>query len=369
MIGITLYYILPFIIVLGVLIFFHELGHFLMAKLFRVKVETFSLGFGPKLLRRRWGETEYAISALPLGGYVKMLGEDPEDQDIPVEDLERSFTHQPLKKRLAIVAAGPLFNLFLAIPLFFVSNLITGAQIMLPEVGAVSEGSPAERAGLKGGDLILKVDGKEVHVWEDLRRIIGDSKKEVLELEVDRKGDVLLFQVTPEIKRVKNIFGEEKEQRVIGITASQRFKNLKLGVWESFLGSFKKTYEVVYLTIYTLVKLVERVLPLSSVGGPLMIGQMTGQIAQENWVYLFPFMGVISVNLAILNLLPLPVLDGGLIFMFLLELAIRRPLSIKVKEIVQKVGVAFLVLIMILVTWNDLMRIDLVRGLLRRFLE
>lgn len=366
---IALYYIIPFLVVLGALIFFHELGHFLMAKAFNVKVETFSLGFGPKILKKRWGETEYAISALPLGGYVKMLGEDPGEQNIPYEELQRSFMQQPLKKRLAIVAAGPIFNLLLAIPLFFLSNLITGAQILLPEVGSVTEGSPAERAGLKAGDLILSIDGKEIKSWEELRETIASSTKGSLSIVVKRQGEVMRFEVTPEVKKVKNLFGEEKEQKVIGIAASQKYKRLEMGVLDSFIGAFKRTYEVIYLTIYTLIKLIERVLPLSSIGGPLMIGQMTGQIAQENWAYLFPFMAVISVNLAILNLLPLPVLDGGLILMFLVEFVIRRPLSIKVKEVVQKVGVAFLVLVMILVTWNDLMRIEVVKGLVKRFLE
>lgn len=366
---IAIYYIIPFLVVLGILIFFHELGHFLMAKAFDVKVETFSLGFGPKLLKKRWGETEYAISALPLGGYVKMLGEDPSEQDIPYHELQRSFMHQPLKKRLAIVAAGPIFNLLLAIPLFFISNLITGAQILLPEIGSTTEGSPAERAGLKAGDLVLSIDGKEIRSWEELRDTIARSTKATLTIVVKRQGEVMAFEVTPEIKKVKNLFGEEKEQRVIGITASQKFARLEMGLVDSFIGAFKRTYEVIYLTIYTLIKLIERVLPLSSIGGPLMIGQMTGQIAQENWAYLFPFMAVISVNLAILNLLPFPVLDGGLILLFLVEFLIRRPLSMKVKEAIQKAGVAFLVLVMILVTWNDLMRIELVKGLVKRFLE
>lgn len=368
MMAIGIYYVLPFVVVLGVLIFFHELGHFIMAKVFGVKVETFSLGFGPKLVKKKWGETEYAIRALPLGGYVKMLGEDPGEQDIPFQELHRSFGNQSLGKRLAIVAAGPIFNLFLAIPLFFLSNLISGAQILLPEVGAVTEGSPAEKAGIKPGDLIVEVDGKGIKSWDELREAIATSSKESLVVVAKRQGELVKIYVSPEIKRVKNIFGEEKEMRILGISASQRFMNVKMGVWASLLGAFRKTYEVLYLTIYTLIKLIERVLPLSSIGGPLMIGQLTGQIAQQNWTYLFPFMGVISVNLAVLNLLPLPVLDGGLIFMFLIEFVIRRSISQKLKEMIQKVGIAFLVLVMLLVTWNDLMRIEVVKELLKRLL-
>ena len=368
MMNIAVYYILPFVIVLGVLIFFHELGHFLLAKAFGVKVETFSLGFGPKLIKKKWGETEYAISLLPLGGYVKMLGEDPEEQEIDPGEIHRSFMHQKITKRIAIVAAGPIFNLLIALPLFFVSNLVMGARIMTPEVGGTTPDSPAERAGLRKGDVILEIDGKKVDTWDDVRKLIADSRDETIRIVIKREGATIPLEVKPEVRKVKNLFGEEKEQKMIGIVSAQKFTTMEIGLWDAFKDSFQKTWEIIYLTIYTLIKLIERVLPLSSIGGPLMIGQMTGQIAQENWGYLLPFMAIISINLAILNLLPFPVLDGGMILMFLLEAIIRRPLSLKSKEIIQKVGIGFLILIMILVTWNDLMRIHSIRSLFEKLI-
>jgi len=368
MMNIALYYIIPFVIVLGVLIFFHELGHFLLAKAFGVKVETFSLGFGPKLIRKKWGETEYAISLLPLGGYVKMLGEDPEEQEIDPKEIERSFMHQSILKRIAIVAAGPIFNLLLAVPLFFVSNLFIGARIMTPEVGGVTPDSPAEKAGLRKGDLILEIDGKRVQTWDDVRKMIIDSREETLNVIIEREGERLSLKVEPEVKRVKTLFGEEKDQKVIGIISAQKFTSVEIGLWDAAKDSFQKTWEIIYLTIYTLIKLIERVLPLSSIGGPLMIGQMTGQIAQENWGYLLPFMAIISINLAILNLLPFPVLDGGMILIFLFEAIIRRPLSIKAREIIQKIGIGFLIFVMILVTWNDLMRIRSIKTLFEKLI-
>ncbi|MFO7785706.1 MAG: RIP metalloprotease RseP [Thermodesulfobacteriota bacterium] len=357
---VLMYYILPLVIVLGVLIFCHELGHFLVAKLFDVKVLRFSLGFGHKLVARTIGETEYRISAIPLGGYVKMLGEsegDEGEEPIPPSDLKRAFNMQHPLKRIAIVAAGPAFNFFLAFLLFCGLHLAMGAQIMLPEVGQVSEGSPADLAGIKKGDVILSVEGRPVASWEDLKGQVEHRAGDPLVFLVRRSDRTLGLTVTPEHSSVKNIFGEEVSAALIGIVASGEFETVKLGFGKAVVEAASRTWEVTKLTILTVVKLFQRIIPMETVGGPIMIGQMTGQIAQESFLYLIPFMAIISINLGILNLLPVPILDGGVIVFLFLELIIGKPLGLRKREIAQKIGLFLLITLMVVVFYNDIARL------------
>lgn len=351
-----LYYIIPFIIVLGVLIFFHEFGHFLIAKLFNVKVLKFSLGFGPKLIGKKIGETEYLVSAFPLGGYVKMLGED-DDQEIIPEEVHRSFYKQPVVNRIAIAAAGPIFNFLLAFLLFCGIYIIAGYPIMTAEVGQVRPDSPADKAGILKGDIIEYVEGKKIDKWRDIKKFVEKSPDRGLKM-VIRRGDKRISTIVfPEEEIVKDIFGEEIKSALIGIVASGNVKKLTLGPFKAIEEGGKKTWEMTALTVLTIVKLIQGVVPLKTLGGPIMIGQLTGEIARENLSYLLPFMAIISINLAILNLLPVPVLDGGLIFFFLIEIVIRKPISIKKREIAQKIGFFILILLMAFVFYNDLLRI------------
>jgi regulator of sigma E protease len=356
---IFIYYIVPFVIVLGVLIFFHELGHFLVAKYFGVKVLKFSLGFGPKLVGKKIGETEYLISFFPLGGYVKMLGEDPHETDEPLslEEQMKSFSNKHVLKRISIVAAGPLFNLFLALMIFFGFYLFAGSQVMTPEIGQVREDSPADKAGLLKGDKIVAIGGKPLETWTEIKGVVQDSAGRPLKFTVKRADKLLTFTVVPELSVVKNIFGEEVKSALIGIVASGKFKKVILGPWDSIKEGLRKTWEIMELTCLTILKLFQRVISIKTIGGPILIGQMTGQLAQENWIYLFPFMAVISINLSILNLLPIPILDGGFIIFLLIELAVGKPLNIKKRELAQKVGIFLLVLLMAVVIYNDLTRL------------
>ncbi len=355
---VLIYYIIPLVIVLGVLIFCHELGHFLVAKLFDVKVLKFSLGFGNKLVGRTIGETEYRISVIPLGGYVKMLGENGEtDEPVSPSDLKRAFNVQHPLKRIAIVAAGPLFNFFLAFLLFCGLHFAMGVQIMLPEVGQVSEGSPADLAGMKKGDLVLSVEGRPVASWEELKRQVEHRAGEPLVFLVSRSNRTLELTVTPEPSSVKNIFGEEVPTALIGVVASGEFQAVKPTPGKAVLEAAVRTWEITKLTILTVVKLFQRIIPIETVGGPIMIGQMTGQIAQESFLYLIPFMAIISINLGILNLLPVPILDGGVIVFLLVELMIGKPLGPKKREIAQKVGLFLLITLMVVVFYNDITRI------------
>ncbi len=356
---IFLYYIVPFVVVLGILIFFHELGHFLVAKHFGVKVLKFSLGFGPKLIGKKIGETEYLISLFPLGGYVKMLGENGEEGGEPLTPQEemKSFSNKHPLKRIAIVAAGPLFNLFLALLIFCGFFLIAGTQVMIPEIGQVREGSPADKAGLLKGDVIVAIEGTPLETWAKIKDVVQDSAGKPLQFTVKRRDESLTVTVIPEISVTKNIFGEEIKSALIGIIAAGKSKQVFLGPLESVREGFGKTWEITKLTCLTIVKLFQRVISIKTLGGPILIGQMTGQLAQENWVYLFPFMAVISINLGILNLLPIPILDGGFIIFLLLELIAGKPLSIKNRELAQKAGIFLLVILMAVVVYNDVTRL------------
>ncbi|WP_035253525.1 RIP metalloprotease RseP [Desulfatiglans anilini] len=355
-----IYYVLPFVVVLGVLIFFHELGHFLVAKLYGVKVLKFSLGFGPKLTGFKRGDTEYLISAVPLGGYVKMLGEKDDEEDegpLSAEEAARSFSNQTVGRRIAIVAAGPVFNLLLALVIFCLTFLVSGAQVLVPEVGQVREGSPAETAGFQKNDMIVAVDGIAVDTWEQVQEMVKHHEENEMTFTLQRDGAMLEVRVRPEVTTIENIFGEEVRTALIGIVSSGAFKTVPLGPLQAVWEGARRTWEMVVLTWMTIVKLFERVVPIETLGGPILIGQMTGQLAQENWTYLFPFMAVISVNLGILNLLPVPILDGGVILILLVEWVIRKPISPKAKEMAQKAGLFVLLMLMAIVFYNDISRL------------
>jgi len=353
-----LYYVLPFIVVLGILIFFHEMGHFLIAKYFGVKVLKFSLGFGPKVLGKRIGETQYLISAVPFGGYVKMLGEsDGDSEPLTAEDEKRSFSHQHVLKRIAIVAAGPLFNLFLALFIFCIFYLATGVQVMTSEIGEVRENSPAENAGLRKGDEVVSIDGAAVKSWSEIKDMVQRSSEKPLVVTVKRGEDFFTVEVVPEVSSTTNLFGEEIKSPLIGIVSAGKFIHVDLGPLGAIKEGFNRTWEVTKLTFLTILKLFQRVIPIKTLGGPLLIGQLTGQLAEENLAYLIPFMAVISINLGILNLLPVPILDGGFILFLLIELVLGKPLSIKRRELAQKVGLFLLILLMAVVFYNDVSRL------------
>jgi regulator of sigma E protease len=353
------YYVLPFVFVLGVLIFFHELGHFLVAKSFGVKVLKFSLGFGPKIIGRQIGETEYLISCIPLGGYVKLFGEgqDEELEGVSPDDLKRSFSQQHVLKRIAVVLAGPVFNFLLAFLVFCLFFMAVGKQVMTPEIGQVRAESPADSAGLKKGDVIVSMDNVDVGSWDQIKEKVEESGGKPIQFWVKRGENLYQTRIIPEVSTVKNIFGEETSSYLIGVVASGKYIQVPLSPPTAIKEGTKRTWEVTELTVLTIVKLLERVVPIKTLGGPIMIGQMTGQIAREDMTYLIPFMAVISINLAVLNLLPIPILDGGLIFFLLIELFTGKPIGLRKRDWAQRVGLFFLILLMAFVIYNDLTRI------------
>ncbi len=344
------------VIVLGVLIFFHELGHFLCAKAFGVGVEKFSLGFGPKIVGKKIGRTEYCISAVPLGGFVKMVGEQP-DEEIDPKDIPLSFTHKQVGKRMAIVAAGPIFNFFLAVLIFFIVFGISGITALEPVVGKVSKDSPAYSAGLKKGDRIASIDGEKVEHWSEMAEVISRSRGAPLELVVRRAGEKVEISVSPEKQKVKNIFGEERDRFVIGITASGDTVTKRLGLGRAFKESLARTWLITKLTIVSVVKLIQGAISVKTLGGPIMIAQMAGEQVEQGAANLLFFIALVSINLGILNLLPIPVLDGGHLMFFSIEAVTGRPVSLRTREIAQQVGILLLMMLMVFVFYNDIMRI------------
>jgi regulator of sigma E protease len=348
--------LIGFAIVLGVLIFFHELGHFLCAKAFGVGVEKFSLGFGPKILGKTVGRTEYCISAVPLGGFVKMVGEQP-DEEIDPRDRPLSFTHKSVGRRILIVLSGPLFNFFLAVVIFFLVFAVSGLVEVKPVVGEVREGSPAAKAGLEAGDRFVRIEGQEVDSWSDMAALIGESRGETITVTLSRDGKTLERRITPRKESMENIFGEKQARYVIGITAAGETANRRLGVIGAFKESLVRTYLITKLTIVSVVKLIQGAVSVKTLGGPIMIAQMAGEQAEAGAVNLLFFIALVSINLGILNLLPIPVLDGGHILFFTIEAVTGRPVSLKTREIAQQLGILLLMMLMIFVFYNDIMRI------------
>jgi len=349
--------ILAFVVVLGVLIFFHELGHFLVARLFGVGVEKFSLGFGPRLFGKKVGLTDYRVSVIPLGGYVKMVGEDPTKEMDPV-DIPISFTHKHVFKRMLIVAAGPAFNLLLAVIIFFGIYQISGTYILKPSIGGVQDGSPAQAAGLQAGDAIAAIDGMPVANWDEMAALITGSGGKSIAVTIQRpEWDRFTVTVTPQTTTSKNIFGEDIQRHIIGISSAGEVVNLRLNPLESIVESVKQTYNITKLTIVSIVKLIQGAVSSKTLGGPIMIAEMAGQQAREGAVNLVFFIALLSINLAIINFLPIPVLDGGHLLFFMIEAVTRRPVNTRTREVAQQAGIFILIGLMIFVFYNDITRI------------
>ena len=344
------------IIALGALIFIHELGHFIFAKTFGVGVEKFSLGFGPKLFGKKVGDTEYLISALPLGGYVKMVGEgEGDDFVIGDADRERSFAEKAPLKRIAIVAAGPVFNLLFAWVLFMVIFLM-GVPSVTTKVGEVMPGKPAARAGMLAGDQITAVNGQAVTRWEDFAKIIAQGKLAPLAIEVRRGQATLKFTMVPESRTSKNLLGETVTQPIVGVVAAGDSVIEHFPPGEAIQRGSAQCWSVIKLTVLSMVKLIERAIPLDNIGGPIMIVKMAGQQAAAGGVNFLAFVALLSVNLGVLNLLPVPILDGGHLAFFVIELLIGRPVSKKTREVAQQVGLVLLISLMMLAFYNDIAR-------------
>lgn len=448
--------IVSFVIVIGILILIHELGHFFVARWTGVGVERFSIGFGPVLLRWRGKETEYVLSAIPMGGYVKMMGEENplEGGAATAFDPKKAFALKPLWARFLIVFAGPGMNFVLAAVIFAAVLATVGRPVWPAAVGKVAAGSPAATAGLRTGDVVTGVNGRAVSYWEDLERIVAGSDGQPLtlrvrrddaeqtvtltprrkavtdpifkearevwdigagpqlvpqissvapdspaaragiqagdvvvaaagepvytpedlveairtrpgqpfEITVEREGKRLALRVTPEATREKSPTGEEA---VVGkIQAGIATKAVRFEAYnpaQAVIHGVERTWDMTVLTVKGLWKLVSRQIDSSNIGGPIQIATEAGRQAKEGMGSLALFTAIISVNLAVLNLLPVPMLDGGHLFFFMIEAVMGRPLSVKKREAAQQLGFVLLMMLMVYALWNDLNRLGAFR--------
>ncbi|MBI9074291.1 MAG: RIP metalloprotease RseP [Desulfatibacillum sp.] len=346
-------YYLTVIPLLGALIFFHELGHFLAARLLGVGVETFSLGFGPRLFGKKSGMTDYRLSAVPLGGYVKMVGEDPDSDEEP-EDTSISFSHKPVWKRMVIVAAGPTFNFVLAVLLFFLIGFFSGVDHRTNHLEMVMEGSPAEQAGFLKGDEILAINGQTIEDFRVVSRTINEGKGAPVEFLVKRNGVEFSITVQPEETEGKNSFGEDVKAYKVGIANKVEF--IPHRPIASAIYAMDQTWYFTKFTFQALFKFVDRSIPIDNLGGVILISQVSAVAAKAGATTFIFIMALLSVNLGIINLFPIPILDGGHLLFFLIEGILRKPLSLRVREISMQVGMAALIFLMIIVFYFDIAR-------------
>ncbi len=341
------------IVVFSILIIVHEFGHLIMAKRCGVKVERFSIGFGPKVMSLKVGETEYRVSLVPLGGYVKLAGETHEDR--PTGE-PGEFLSKPPGKRFLILIFGPFLNYVLGFLLFSAVFMI-GSPVPTNMVGGVLDDYPAKRAGIKPGDKVIAIDGQRIEYWNELTSAIREKLDDKLTMEIVRDGRILELKLEPKIEEHKDIFGKMIKVPIAGITASDEMVYMKYGPLESFYRGAEKTLELSSLTLRAIWSLITNRLSVKeSVSGPIGIFKMTAVAAKQGILPLLSFMGLISISLAIFNIFPIPVLDGGHILFLIIEKIRRRPLSPKVQEIAMHIGLGLLVMLMLFVSYYDILR-------------
>ncbi|EES90127.1 RIP metalloprotease RseP [Helicobacter canadensis] len=343
------------ILVLAFLVFFHELGHFLAAKLFGVKVEAFSIGFGSqKLWKKQIGETEYSLRPIPLGGFVQLKGQsdiDPKNRNYEKDSLYGIATY----KRLVILAAGSFFNLFLAF-LLYIAIALMGQNELAPVIGKVQEDMPASKAGLQAGDEIVAINGESIKTWDKLNRVVESSVGE-LEVTFLRDSQVQTAILIPKLGQSKNIFGEEISRPLIGIIAANEIRKISYSPLESIPYAFSQTLQASTLILQGLEKIILGVVPFSEVGGVVSIVSITKKATELGIVTLLTFTALISVNLGILNLLPIPALDGGHIVFTLYEMITKKIPSLNAIYRLTLAGWVVLFGLMGLGLYNDVMRI------------
>jgi regulator of sigma E protease len=367
--GGVLTYLIPFLFVLSLVVFFHEFGHFLVARWCGVRVLVFSIGFGPEIIgfNDRYG-TRWKISAIPLGGFVKFFGDEnaasvPDGAQIAgmnAQERAQSFVFQPVYKRAAIVAAGPLANFLLAIVIFAGVFMLYGKQTMSARVDSVQPGSAAEAAGFKPGDIVVAINGRPIDSFSEMQRVVSTSAGETLEVTVDRDKVLQTLKATPTLKEVKDNFGNVQRIGILGISRSMAPEDLELhpvappkAIW---LG-VQETWSVIDRTLSYIGGVIAGREAANQLGGPIRIAQMSGQVASFGFVPLIELAAVLSVSIGLLNLFPIPLLDGGHLLFYLIEGIRGRPLSERAQELGFRIGLAIVLMLMIFATFNDIVHL------------
>ena len=362
-------YLIPFLFVLTIVVFFHELGHFVVARWAGVNVLTFSLGFGPELVgfNDRHG-TRWKISAVPLGGYVKFYGDDSEAStpssdalaNMSEEERAGSFHHKKVSSRAAIVAAGPIANFILAIVIFAGLFTFLGKPSTSARVDKVEAGSAAAAAGFQVGDIVTTIDGTAIDSFSDMQRIVGVRAGEKLTFTVKRGNSTVQLQGTPELKEMKDPFGNAHKLGVLGITRSMSPGDVTTervdpatAVW---LG-VKKTWFVVDRTLAYIGGIFTGREAADEVGGPLRIAQISGQVATMGIAPLVDLAAVLSISIGLLNLFPVPLLDGGHLLFYAVEAVRGRPLSERAQEMGFRIGLGLVLMLMVFATYNDILHL------------
>jgi regulator of sigma E protease len=347
--------VVSFIFVLGILIFVHELGHFIVAKRVGIKVEKFSLGFPPNIFAKTIGETTYCIGIIPLGGFVKMVGENPDE---PSRGEPNEFMSKTIGQRAAVIFAGPFMNYVLAIFLLIGIFLFGGKPVFDSErviVGSVGDKEPAQIAGLRKDDQIIAIDNQPVQIFDSLRARINAKVAAPLKLTWVRGSDTLSETMTTRVEVMPNMEGGVDSFGVIGFT-QKVLRYDSYGAGESFKRGFITAHVIVWETIKFVKNFVIGRVSPKMIGGPLFIAQQSGKEAEKGASSLFFFMALLSVNLAVLNVLPIPILDGGQLLFLAVEKVRGTPLSLRARAIAQQVGIIFLFGLILLVTYNDILR-------------
>lgn len=338
-------------LVISFLVFFHELGHFLVAKLLGVKVEVFSIGFGKKLISKTYKGTTYCYSLIPLGGYVQLKGQDDSDPTKINTDFD-SYSSKTPYERILILFAGPFFNFILAFFLYLaVANL--GYEKLSPEIGKVLENSAAQKANLKENDIIKSINGIEIENWDEISKLVG---LEPLNLGVQRDSKIHYITLVPKVGTSQNIFGEVIEKPLIGISPSGKTVTLYKKGLDGLNYAYNETKEAMGLIFTSLEKIVSGIVSPKELGGPISIVKFTNDAANMGLSVLFLFTALISVNLGVLNLFPIPALDGGHILFNLYEIIFRRPINEKAFVGLTYAGWLFLLSLMVFTTFNDILR-------------
>jgi regulator of sigma E protease len=361
--------LLPFLFVLTVVVFFHELGHFLVARWCGVRVLVFSVGFGPELFGfNDHHGTRWKISAVPLGGYVKFFGDenaasvpDPATTATMTESEKReSFHHQKVASRAAIVAAGPIANFILAIVIFTAIFMVYGKQSTTARVDAVQSGSAAAAAGFQPGDLVVEINGRKIANFADMQRIVGVNAGQALQVTVERAGNRVVLMATPSLREVKDNFGNVHRLGVLGISRSNapdEIRTEKVGALDAVVLGVDKTWFVVEQTMSYLGRMIAGRESADQLGGPIRIAQVSGQVATLGFGPILDLAAVLSVSIGLLNLFPIPLLDGGHLLFYLIEAVRGRPLSEKAQEVGFRIGLAFVLMLMVFATFNDIIHL------------